>query len=94
MVKPKGGRGNKAPYESTHIRVPVPLKEEIEQRINEYREFLTSGTQPEVKSFPSLEESLDFARKIHKAKKSKTESISKLLTSIYGVEVSESDITR
>ena len=93
MTKPKGGRGNKAPYESTHVRVPVPLKEEIEQRIEEYREFVTSGTQPEVKKFPSLEESLDFARKVHKAKKSKVESLAKLLTSIYGVEISESDIT-
>lgn len=23
---PKGGRGNKAPYETTHYRIPVPLK--------------------------------------------------------------------
>lgn len=37
MNKPVGGRGKKAPYETTHIRVPVDLKPQIEQIIDKYR---------------------------------------------------------
>lgn len=37
MDKPKGGRGKKAPYETTHIRIPIPLKSKIEKLIQEYR---------------------------------------------------------
>jgi hypothetical protein len=38
MNKPIGGRGKKAPYETTHVRVPVDLKPQIEKLIEEYRE--------------------------------------------------------
>lgn len=38
MVKPVGGRGNKAPYESTHVRVPVPIKSQVQALIDEFRE--------------------------------------------------------
>lgn len=31
MSKPIGGRGKKAPYESTHVRIPEPLKDRVEQ---------------------------------------------------------------
>lgn len=31
MTKPVGGRGKKAPYESTHVRVPLPIKDRVEQ---------------------------------------------------------------
>lgn len=32
----KGGKGNKAPYEITHVRVPLPLKEVIKKAIAVY----------------------------------------------------------
>lgn len=38
MVKPVGGRGNKAPYESTHVRVPLPIKADVQALIDEFRE--------------------------------------------------------
>ncbi len=38
MTKPVGGRGNKAPYESTHVRVPVPIKPQVQALIDEFRE--------------------------------------------------------
>jgi hypothetical protein len=41
MVKPVGGRGNKAPYESTHVRVPVPIKSQVQALIDEFREHQT-----------------------------------------------------
>ena len=33
----KGGRGKKAPYESTHCRIPLPLKPLVEQLANAYK---------------------------------------------------------
>lgn len=38
----KGGRGKQAPYESTHCRVPVPLKPLIDEIIARYKETLDS----------------------------------------------------
>lgn len=37
MNKPVGGRGKKAPYESTHLRVPVPIKDKLQQIIDDFR---------------------------------------------------------
>ena len=31
MNKPVGGRGKKAPYISTHIRIPEPIKDRVEE---------------------------------------------------------------
>jgi|SRR6476646_698271 len=39
----KGGPGNKAPYEITHIRVPVPIKPKVERYINEFRQAVSEG---------------------------------------------------
>lgn len=43
----KGGRGKKAPYESTHSRVPAPLKVQITELINAYQEWVEEGGDPE-----------------------------------------------
>jgi hypothetical protein len=32
-----GGRGKKAPYETTHVRIPVDLKSQIELLVEDYR---------------------------------------------------------
>jgi hypothetical protein len=37
MVKPVGGRGIKAPYKTTHVRVPIPVKHEVERLIEQFR---------------------------------------------------------
>jgi hypothetical protein len=37
MNKPIGGRGKKAPYETTHVRIPVDLKPQIEELIENFR---------------------------------------------------------
>lgn len=31
MNKPVGGRGKKAPYETTHVRIPVNIKDRVEK---------------------------------------------------------------
>ena len=43
MSKPKGGRGKRAPYQTTHIRVPLALKPAVERAIAEFRELAVSG---------------------------------------------------
>lgn len=43
MDKPKGGRGHKAPYQTTHLRVPEPIKDELQTRIDQWREDYLSG---------------------------------------------------
>ncbi|UAJ71790.1 hypothetical protein IQE94_11665 [Synechocystis sp. PCC 7339] len=40
MYKPKGGRGCRAPYETILMRVPLPLKPQIEKIIKDYRKSL------------------------------------------------------
>jgi hypothetical protein len=87
MVKPKGGRGLKAPYESTHLRVPVPLKDEIERLIEKYRESVLTGIDSDNQ--PGLcdyEQAVEYANSILKQKKSARQSVEKLLTAIYGRE--------
>jgi predicted RNase H-like nuclease (RuvC/YqgF family) len=37
MTIPKGGRGKKAPYETTQMRVPVPIKEQVNSLIAKFR---------------------------------------------------------
>jgi hypothetical protein len=83
MIKPKGGRGKKSPYETTHVRLPVPLKPLIEQIIEEFYEkgkVSDSGLMP-------LSESIEIARQVLNQKKSARISIEKLLTAIYQTEV-------
>jgi hypothetical protein len=38
MEKPIGGRGKKAPYETTHVRIPVDLKPQVEKLVEEFRD--------------------------------------------------------
>ena len=37
MTTPKGGRGKKAPYETTQMRVPVPIKDQVNSLIAKFR---------------------------------------------------------
>ena len=40
----KGGRGNKAPYETTLVRVPLPIKPMVEQITAQWRKFFEQGS--------------------------------------------------
>lgn len=142
MTKPVGGRGNKAPYESTHVRVPFPIKADVQALIDEFRErqidsprksltaleveeedeeddhnddyqpsdLETIKSQAEtiqsyafeihalkrdldkLNSLTSLEDAKENAKKILKSKKSASQSVAKLLTSIYQVEITTDDL--
>ena len=37
MSKPVGGRGLKAPYTTTHVRTPEPVKADVEKMIDDFR---------------------------------------------------------
>lgn len=43
MNKPVGGRGKKAPYQTTHLRVPIPVAKEIEAIIADYRRRVSNN---------------------------------------------------
>lgn len=42
-----GGRGRKAPYDSTHYRIPLPLKPAIENIASRYRDLVSDYDQPD-----------------------------------------------
>ena len=74
-----GGRGLKAPYVSTHCRIPEPIKPLVEKLSAYYKETL------ELPKLPlSKLEAEAIAHKILSQKKSAKVSMEKLLTAIYG----------
>lgn len=94
MSKPVGGRGVKAPYTTTHIRIPEDLKAEFEARIESYRENLLTGKDGDTveKSLTSLPEAIEAAKLLVRSKKSARQSMARLLTAIYGTPVSFDDL--
>jgi selenocysteine lyase/cysteine desulfurase len=93
MAKPKGGRGLTAPYQTTHLRVPVPIKEELEKIINQYRQsVLEDQIYLNNNKTKTLEEAKQLARDIIRAKKSAKISLAKLLTSLYNAEILPEDL--
>ncbi len=84
MAKPVGGRGKRATYETTHVRVPVPIKAEVEKVISR---FFEEEEQTTDKAVNNLDEAIVTARNILAQKKSARVSLQKLLTAIYGQDV-------
>jgi hypothetical protein len=84
MSKHVGGRGIKAPYKTTHVRVPEPVKPEVERIIQRFHE---GGKVKEENVLTPLENAVVIAKGILTQKKSARISMSKLLTAIYGENV-------
>lgn len=38
-----GGRGKVAPYDTTHVRVPIPIKKSVESQIRLFKQKIESG---------------------------------------------------
>lgn len=93
MTKPTGGRGKKAPYETTHVRVPLPLKDHIDQLIEDYRLSIIEGIDRPSSELIPLDEALLIAQKLLRAKTAKNETVAKLLTGIYKTEISKEDLS-
>lgn len=43
----KGGRGKKAPYETSQVRVPNPLKQQIAELVDNYQSYVEAGGDPD-----------------------------------------------
>lgn len=84
MSKPKGGRGKKAPYETTVIRVPNPVLEQVEAICDAYRKSQELSDSKPVTDFESIREQVDQWRKNAKVGKDKLQN---LLQLIYGVDI-------
>ena len=84
MPKPKGGRGHKSEHETTHVRVPVPIKPDVQRLIER---FYLEGDLYEEKVLTGLDEATVIARSILSQKNSARISMSKLLTAIYGENI-------
>jgi acyl transferase domain-containing protein len=93
MTKPIGGRGYKAPYSTTHVRVPTDIKPQVEALIDNYRNQIlevdanNSLTTSENNMLTSLDEVLVLAQEILARKQSARKSMGLLLTTIYGKDV-------
>ncbi len=79
MAVHKGGRGLKASYQTTHVRVPIPVKEVIERIANQYRD---TEEIPNIDLLNS-DEIIELAHRILRHKKSARISLEKFLKSIY-----------
>jgi hypothetical protein len=76
------------------MRVPLPLKSQIEQLIENYRLSAIEGIDAPSSELIPLEEALEIAQKLLRAKKSKNETVEKLLTSIYKTEITKEDLSQ
>lgn len=45
MSKPVGGRGHKAPYQTMTIRIPIDVKEQVEEIVERFRDNNLESTQ-------------------------------------------------
>ena len=89
MAKPLGGRGKTAPYKTIGVRIPEPIKSQVQQLCQDYRDEVFGEATPKPSTQPiSLDEALENARQILKQRKSAKVSMQKLLTSIYKTDVS------
>lgn len=50
MVKPIGGRGKRAPYQTIQMRVPLPIKPEVEKLIEQYRTVMLGEDETPVET--------------------------------------------
>jgi hypothetical protein len=92
MNKPLGGRGKKAPYETTIKRIPIELESQIDDLVNQYRAKIIEGIEPENDGILPIEQTKELSRKLLKAKTSKIDTVVKLVTSIYGEAITKDEL--
>jgi hypothetical protein len=89
MIRLEGGRGHVAPYETTHVRIPKPLKEPITLLIEDYKEYVRVGGNPDAYEYPPRPQGgsqfttdgiLAAGKNALRAKKGARETVIKMLT--------------
>jgi hypothetical protein len=105
MVKPIGGRGHKAPYKTTVIRVPVELVDTIDHFCDQYRISLERSKDKDFLGESTLEheslntdltpdQAVEKAREILSQKKSAKVSLKKMLQVVYGEKLDSTVIDK
>jgi hypothetical protein len=92
MDKPKGGRGKKVPYTSVTVRVPEDLKDTVETLVNNYRQSILEGIEINSSEIPSIDEIKLLSKQLLKGRTTRKDIIIKLVTSIYGVILTDEDL--
>lgn len=87
---PKGGRGHRASYDTTHMRVPTLLKDLFTRISNDYK---MTGNIPELdtentdNATPDRETMIALAHQLIKSKKGAKHCLEKLLTTLYREDI-------
>lgn len=84
-MKSKGGRGKKAPYDTTHVRVPLPVKAEVDAVVERFRNG--GRTQQELVNKYDLDRAIQLANDALKQKKSARATMSRFLSEMYGQDI-------
>jgi hypothetical protein len=79
-----GGRGRKAPYQTTHVRVPEPIKAEVERLIADFHQDLPDEC---PKLLTTYGDAIAIAQGVLTQKKSARVSMQMLLTALYKTKV-------
>lgn len=93
MIKPVGGRGKKAPYQTTIKRIPVDLESQIDSLIESYRLKAIEGIESDPVGIMSVTDAKQLTKKLLKAKMSKLDTVVKLVTGIYSVDIDKQELT-
>jgi hypothetical protein len=92
MNKSKGGRGKKLPYNSVTVRIPENLKTQVEDLVNDYRQFILDGIETNNNNIPSIDEIKQLSKQLLKTRATRKDIVIKLVMSIYGIEITDSDL--
>lgn len=84
MTKPKGGRGNRALYETVVVRVPKPVLETIDEICEAYRSGEVSPEQSPTKPVTSFDSIKDEVNEWRRSTKVGKDKLKNLLQLIYG----------
>lgn len=84
MSRPVGGRGIKATYSTTHVRVPEPIKADVQRVIDRFHD---NYSEQSTNLVTTLAEATIAAKGILAQKKSARVSLEKLLTALYKTQV-------
>lgn len=92
MNKSKGGRGKKLPYNSVTVRIPENLKSQVEDLVNDYRQFILDGIEINNDNIPSIDEIKELSKQLLKSRATRKDIVTKLVMSIYGIEITDNDL--
>lgn len=92
MNKSKGGRGKKLPYNSVTVRIPENLKSQVEDLVNDYRQFILDGIEINNDNIPSIDEIKELSKQLLKSRATRKDIVIKLVMSIYGIEITDNDL--